>query len=333
MPCRDVDRYLPAAMESLSLQTFQDHEVLAVDDGSGDATPDLLRDWARRDPRVRVLPSQGRGLVPALSTGVAAARGPLLARMDADDVAEPERLARQVELMSRHPDVAACATGVRYFPAALVRHGARRYEEWINGVVTPDDIRRDIFIECPLPHPTLVIRRQAMLAVGGYRDRGWPEDYDLVLRLWAHGHAMAKVPDILYRWRERPDRASRVDPRYGPDRFRAIKVHFLRRTLLAGGRPAVIWGAGPIGKAFARALARAGTPVAAFVDLAPGRVGQDIHGAPVVRPERAGEFAGPGSATGALILAAVGQPHARQEIRDACRGLGLVEGQDYVAVA
>jgi glycosyltransferase involved in cell wall biosynthesis len=320
-------------MTSLSAQTFRAHEVVAVDDGSTDATPDLLLAWAGGDDRVRIVPSQGSGLVPALRTGVAAARGPLLARMDADDVAEPERLERQVELMGREPHVAACATGVRYFPAEVVREGARRYEAWINGVITPDDIRRDIFIECPLPHPTLMIRREALLAVGGYRDMGWPEDYDLVLRLWADGHAMAKVPEILYRWRERPDRASRVDPRYGPDRFRDIKIHFLRQTLLADRRPAVIWGAGPIGKSFARGLGRAGTPIAAFVDLAPGRIGQDIHGAPVVRPERAGEFAGPGSAAGALVLAAVGQAGARQEIRDACRELGMVEGRDYVAVA
>jgi glycosyltransferase involved in cell wall biosynthesis len=333
MPCRDAAPYLPPAMESLSAQTFQDHEVVVIDDGSRDDTLGLLQAWARRDPRVRVLPNPGHGLVPALAAGVEAARAPLLARMDADDVAAPDRLARQVQLMGEQPDVAACGTGVRYFPAAAVRDGARRYEAWSNGLVTPDDIRRDMFIECPLPHPTLMIRRPVLLAVGGYRDLGWPEDYDLVLRLWADGHAMAKVPEILYRWRERPDRASRVDPRYGADRFRDIKIHFLRRTLLADERPAVLWGAGPIGKVFARGLARAGTTIAAFVDLSPGRLGQEIHGAPVVAPEQVGRFAGPGSAHGALVLAAVGQPGARQEIRDACRDLGLVEGEDFVAVA
>jgi glycosyltransferase involved in cell wall biosynthesis len=332
-PCRDAAEHLPAAMESIRAQSYDDFEVVAVDDGSTDETFGLLFTWAQRDGRVRVLQGHGRGLVPALATALAAARGELVARMDADDIAEPARLQKQVELLQGDPGIAACGTGVRYFPEADVRDGARRYEAWINALATPEEIGRDIFIECPIPHPTLVMRRHVLLGVGGYRDMGWPEDYDLVLRLWAAGYRMAKVPDILYHWRERPDRASRTDPRYAPDRFRQVKVHFLKRTLLAGGREAVIWGAGPLGKTFARELADAGVPIAAFVDLDPRKIGQEIHGAPVIAPADAGDFAGPASSRQALVLAAVGQDGAREEIREACRDLGMVEGEDFVAVA
>jgi glycosyltransferase involved in cell wall biosynthesis len=325
--------HLPEAIESIRAQTFGDFEVVAVDDGSTDQTFAQLFTWAQRDGRVRVLQGHGRGLVPALATALAAARGELVARMDADDVAEPERLERQVAMLDGDPTLAACGTGVQYFPADQVRDGARRYQDWINALTTHAEIARDIFVECPIPHPTLVARRHVLLAVGGYRDMGWPEDYDLILRIWAAGYRMAKLPDILYRWRERDDRASRVDPRYAPERFREAKVHFLQRTLLAGGRPAVIWGAGPIGKAFARDLARAGTSIVAFVDLDPRKIGQEVHGAPVVAPDRAAEFAGAGSDHRALILAAVGQDGARQDIRDACRAAGLVEGEDFVAIA
>jgi GT2 family glycosyltransferase len=353
LPCRDTGAFLAPAVESVRAQTFEDFEVVAVDDGSTDDTLARLRDWARTDSRVRVLRTGGAGLVAALTAALEAAEAPLVARMDADDVAEPLRLERQVELLAADPGLVACGTLVRYFPRDRLRDGARRYEDWINSLVTPEQIARDIFVECPLPHPTLVARRAALLEVGGYRDLGWPEDYDLVLRLWAAGRRMAKVPEVLYHWRERPDRASRVDRRYGPERFLRLKVRFLRDTLLAGDRAVVVWGAGPTGKTLVRALAEAGTRTAAFVDLDPRKLGQEIHGARVHPPgdvpgliaggegrliaDGEGRLIADGEGrpdrTPPLVLAAVGQAGAREEIRAECRRLGLVEGRDFIAVA
>ena len=335
MPCRNAARHLPAAIASIRGQTFDDFEVLAVDDGSFDDTFGILYTWAQQDGRVRVVQSHARGLVAALATGLAGARGELVARMDADDLAEASRLERQVALMDDDPRIAACGTGVEYFPPDEVREGARRYEEWINGLTTDQEISRDIFVECPIPHPTLMIRRSVLLGVGGYRELGWPEDYDLVLRVWAAGYRMAKVPEILHRWREGPDRASRTDDRYRPAEFLRLKIHFLTRTLLAGGRRAVVMGAGPVGKATALALIHAGTQVVAFVDVDPGRIGQKIHGVPVITMDevrRYTESDGP-MRPGALLLAAVGREGAREEIRAECRARGLREGVDFVAVA
>ena len=104
-------------------------------------------------------------------------------------------------------------------------------------------------------------------------------------------------------------------------------MHFLRRTLLAGGRAAVVWGAGPTGKAFARELLAAGTPLAAFVEVDPRKLGKRIYGAPVVPVESAGAF--PGS----LALGAVSGPEGRARVRELAAGLGFVEGRDVVAVA
>jgi glycosyltransferase involved in cell wall biosynthesis len=333
LPCRDTAAYLPEAIASIRAQTFSDFEVIAVDDGSRDDTPAHLAAWAGCDPRVRVLQGEGRGLVPALAAALAAAGGDLVARMDADDIAAPDRLEHQVRLMRDDPDLAACGTGVRYFPRDRVRAGARRYEAWLNSLQTHEQIQRDIFIECPIPHPTLVARRDVLEAVGGYRDMGWPEDYDLVLRLWAGGHRLANLPQVLYSWRESEGRASRTDLRYSPGRFRDVKIHFLRETLLVGDRDVVIWGAGPVGKSFARGLASAGTRIRAFIDLSPRKIGQEIHGAPVVNLGGASAYAAPSPSGRPLFLAAVGQEGARTAIRRECRRLGLVEGRDFVAVA
>jgi glycosyltransferase involved in cell wall biosynthesis len=327
LPVRDGVPHLAEAIQSLEAQTLADSEVLAVDDGSTDTTPEVLAAWARRDDRVRVVRQEARGIVPALETARHLARGTYLARMDADDWSHPTRLAEQLALMEGDPTVVACGCGVEYFPDESVRDGARRYETWLNSASTPEEIARQLFVECPLAHPTFFLRAGAVEAVGGYRDAGWAEDYDLLLRLWEAGGRFSKVPTNLFRWREGAGRLSRTHVRYGPDAFLACKVHYLRRTLLKGRRGVVIWGAGPVGKAAARALQDAGTRVLAFVDVDPRKLGQDIHGAVVLGAEEGVRV------EGAVHLAAVGQPGQRDQIRSVLLGQGLAELRDFVAIA
>lgn len=329
MPVRDAAATLLEALASLFAQTWREWELVAVDDGSKDATAELLAEAAARDPRVRVLRhAEGCGIVTALNTGLAVARGALIARMDADDIALPQRLARQKALLEADATLGAVGCRVRYFPGETVGQGARRYEEWLNRLVTPEEHVRDLFVECPLAHPTFMLRRAALEAVGGYQAQGWPEDYDLLMRLWLSGWRLAKVPEVLLLWRESPTRASRVHPDYQPEAFRRLKVHYLGRSYLAGSRPALVWGAGRVGKLLARELQAAGTPLFGFVELDPRKIGQRIYGAPVLSlPEalsRRGEAFG---------LAAVGQAGAREEIRATLAAAGWVEGRDFCCVA
>lgn len=327
LPARDGETWLAEALESLAAQSFSDFEVVAVDDGSLDATPAILREWSGRDPRVRFVSQERLGLVEALERGRSEARGRYLARMDADDMAEPDRLALQLETMKAGRELVGCGTRVRYFPDEAVRDGARRYEEWLNSLITPDDVERNLFVECPLAHPTFFLSASAVEQVGGYRDRGWPEDYDLLLRLWVAGGRFANVPKVLHHWREGEQRLSRTHRRYTPESFRRCKVHYLTRTLLSGKDGVVIVGAGPTGKPFARELAESGVTVRAFVELDPRKIGQEIHGASVIPPDKIGEF------RGAYALAAVGQPGAREDVRRLLREAGWEEVRDFIAVA
>lgn len=333
LPVRDARPHLDDAVASLMAQTFDDFEVIAVDDGSTDGSLETLEAWARREPRVRAVARPAEGIVPALEAARSLASGRYLARMDADDIAHPERLTEQFSLMERAPELAGCGCGVRYFPEAVVRGGARRYEAWLNALETPEQVAASIFVECPLAHPTFFLRADAVAAVGGYADVAWPEDYDLVLRLWAAGGRLGSVPQILHDWREAPDRLSRTSPRYAPDAFVSCKVHHLRRTLLDGDRPAIVWGAGPVGKRFARALAAHGSPIEAFVELAPGKIGQVIHGAPVLDTAKALERLPERPGGGSLHLAAVGQPGARTRIVAQLQAAGARPLDDFVAVA
>jgi glycosyltransferase involved in cell wall biosynthesis len=322
---------LDPCIESLLGQTEPLFELLAVDDGSRDETPDRLRVWARRDPRVRVIEGAGLGIVDALRRAMASARGRFLARMDADDVAHPERLATQLELLQRCPDLAGCGSRIRFFPRAALGTGYRRYERWLNGLTESAEITRDLFVECPIAHPTLVLRREAVEAVGGYRTVDWPEDYDLVLRLHAGGFRLANVDRVLLDWRVHPDRLSMTSERYTASAFQRCKAHHLVRAFLPPEQEIVIWGAGRVGKRFARRFAeQSGSPqITAFVDLDPRKIGQIVHGAPVLDP---GQLMGRLSAA-TYVLIAVGSPGARAEIRGTLDGMGLREIERYRAVA
>lgn len=314
-------------MASIHAQTFQNFEIIAVDDGSADETLLLLEAWALEDPRVIVLRQPASGIVAALQRAVDASQGEILVRMDADDVAYSNRIEKQVELLDADPELGVCGTLVRYFPRNAVQGGTQRYELWINALVEHDDIARDIFVECPIAHPTMAIRRTVLEQVGGYQDRGWPEDYDLLFRLWQHGIRMGKVPEVLLRWRDRADRTSRVDNRYDEDAFRRCKVHYLKASVLNGHDDVVIWGAGPVGKAFAAELQAQEVAVRAFIEVDHRKVGQKINSVPVVGIEKVDSF------RGSLLLAAVGQINGREEIRATLSASGWVEGSDYVAVA
>lgn len=328
LPVRDAVATLGACLDSLAAQTLADHEVVAVDDGSRDGSGEVLRARARSDPRLRVLGTPPRGLVPALNLALEEARAPLVARMDADDRARGERLLLQAERFERDPAVDVLGCRVRLAgTGAPPGEGMRAYVRWQNALLDHDAMARDRFVESPLVHPSVAMRRVTLRRLGGWRAFDGPEDYDLWLRAFHEGLRFAKLAEVLLDWHDSAGRLTRTDPRYGPGRFLALKLEWLARGPLAGGRPAVVWGAGPVGKGWSRALRAAGHEVQAFVEVNPRKIGARVHGAPVVAVEEAARLRGP------LHLAAVGQPGARERIRAEAARLGLAEGADLVAVA
>ncbi|HHH83162.1 MAG TPA: glycosyltransferase family 2 protein, partial [Chloroflexi bacterium] len=184
MPCYNAEDTVDKAVQSILQQSLERLELILVDDGSRDGTAAKLAEWASSDRRVRVIARSHEGILGALNAGLSHCQAPYVARMDADDIAHPERLARQVETLDAHPDLAVVGSLVEGFPQEDVREGFRIYLDWLNRLVTHDAIVREIFIESPLAHPSVCMRRRWLERVGGYQDHGWPEDYDLWLRLY-----------------------------------------------------------------------------------------------------------------------------------------------------
>lgn len=326
LPARDAADTLGSCLASVRRQTLADWECVVVDDGSRDATAAVAARVAAADARVRVVRTPGLGLVAALETGLASCRGDLVARMDADDVMRRTRLAEQVAALAAAPGLVAVGSHVRLVPRAGLRDGRREYERWLNAIDSPARVRAEAFVECPVAHPTLMIRA-AVLRAFGYRDRPWPEDYDLVLRLLAAGREIGVVPRRLVLWRDRPTRLSRTSARYGLDRFTACKAAFLAAGFLAAGEHYVLGGYGATGKALFRALAAHGKRPTHIVELHPGRLGKTIHGARVIPP----------AALAALprrpIVVSVAHAAPRAEARATLAAMGFEELRDFVCAA
>ena len=326
LPTFDAEATLPACLKSVERQTWRNWECVVVDDGSTDASLSRATHLARADPRIRVVSVPHRGLVAALNTGIEACRGDLVARMDADDLMHRSRLARQVEALVARPECTAVGSHVRLFPRGLLGQGYRDYEAWLNGIDTPAALRREAFVECPVAHPSLMLRRPALTALG-YRDMDWPEDYDLVLRLLLGGQEIGIVPRRLLSWRNAPGRLSQNAPAYAIERFSACKAHFLAGSYLAGSPHYILWGYGSTGRTLRRALYELGKQPTHIIEVHPGRIGNKIHGAPVVPPERL-----PDLPRQPLIVSVAGAG-PRSEVRARLASMGLSDPEDFVCAA
>jgi hypothetical protein len=245
--------------------------------------------------------------------------------MDADDLMHRERLALQAAALDADPTLDAVGCHVRLFPRRALGDGMRAYQTWLDGIDSPESVHREAFVECPIPHPTLMIRREVLCA-HGYRDPGWPEDYDLVLRLLDAGHRLGVVPRRLLSWRHAPGRLSQRSPVYAADRFVACKAAFLAASFLKDRDDYILWGYGGTGRALQRGLRERGKRPSAIVELHPGRIGNAIHGAPVIHPDALG---GPDR----HLVVSVAGAEARGLIRGELARRGWREGRDFVCAA
>ncbi len=332
LPARDAAVTLAESLASLQDQTFRDWECLVLDDGSTDRTRGVAEGFAASDPRFRVFSApEPRGIIETLNEGAARARGHYLARQDADDRSLPRRLELSLDLLTANPHVDVAACRIELFPQERIRPGWRAYAEWLNRLVTPEAIAGDIYVESPLPHPTVLMPRELLASCGGYREHGWPEDYDLWLRLHVAGRHFAKPEPVLYQWRHHEGRLTHRDERYAPEAFLACKLHHLAARL--GDSTLLVWGAGRDGSRLARALEQRRLRVEAFIDIDPRKIGRTRGTCPVISPEQLGHRAHcPACAAPPLILVAVGTKGARQLIREHLYATGWSEPEDFLCL-
>ena len=331
LPAFNAAATLHAALESLLAQrTERPFEIVVVDDGSTDATPQITAAIAERDARLRPLTLAHVGLVAALNAGLQRCRGRYVARMDADDLALPERLEKQAALLDAHPDTGVIGSLVAFGGDAKRQAGYAHHVAWQNRLVTRRELSDWRFVDAPMAHPSAMFRRELPMRLGGYREGLFPEDFELWLRWLEAGVLMEKIPECLLIWNDPPSRLSRTDARYAPEAFYRIKTEYLARWLAKHNphHPDILaWGAGRITRQRWKLLEQNGVRIRAYVDISPARVGQAIQGVPVLSPR---ELPPPDSA---FIVAGVARRDAHAYILARFGEHGYVVGESGIFMA
>jgi glycosyltransferase involved in cell wall biosynthesis len=233
LPCFESERFLGSALESLLGQTYRDVEVVAIDDGSTDATASILTAFADRDPRIRVVTHDAnQGLITALNRGIDEARGAFIARMDADDICAPERIERQVSALGARPDVGVVGAAVHW-----VDEDGRRLRPRPVRCIEPGAASFMSLLATPIVHPTLLARASVMRAnpYGISPDSLHTEDYELLSRMVESGVGLLNLPEPLVTVRARSHGVSLRHEQIQIDNFVACARRHLERTL--GLRP------------------------------------------------------------------------------------------------
>ena len=202
MPAYRSAATIGGAIDSILRQTFFDFELLVIYDESPDDTVAILREYAARDQRIRLIhnqlpPGAWRKMVSAMNLGMTNARGQFLARMDADDIAVPNRFAMQLDFLARNPDVDLCGTWVVLFDEAAREIGR------LTPACGAERIRILSYYAAPLIHPTWMMRRELFEQLGGYRDMT-AEDYDFLLRALDAGFGLDNCPEFGLFYRQQP---------------------------------------------------------------------------------------------------------------------------------
>lgn len=205
LPCFNAQDHVAEALDSLRNQTYENIEIIAIDDGSADETLYFLSEAAKQDSRIRIVSRENRGLVATLNEGAYLARGRFLARMDADDISYPSRIARQVECLNALPEVGLCCTdydsmvlGFRTFPHPRAD-------------VQGDEYKIVHLFHTGIVHPTVMFNLDKIgIAVPLYREEyRHAEDFDLFRRISAHSN-IHQIPEKLVAWRINHQSVSRI---------------------------------------------------------------------------------------------------------------------------
>ncbi len=336
LPFHNACTTLDAAISSIAEQSFRERELLLLNNASTDEGATIAHDWSRRDPRIHLIEEPTIGIANALNTGLKHATGSLIARMDADDIAHPERLARQVAYMEAHPEIRVLGTRTRFETTVERSSGMAWFVNWQNALLTPQEHYVKRFVDAPLAHPSVMFRKELAKRFGGYSTDPLPEDHELWLRWMHHGVRFAKLPEELLTWHDRPQRLSRTHANYSVDAFFTTKAKWIaawykrKWTVHSSpppgepeGVPIIIAGTSGLCRDRAVKLEAQGLRIHAFTDVKK----REVPGYVFIPHD---ELPPSGKA---LIISFISQRGTGDRIAEYLSSRGLVEGEDFILAA
>lgn len=277
IPFKNTERFLYDCLDSVRSQTYQNWEVLAVDDYSSDTSRALVESFSEKEIRIKVFNNKGTGIIQALRTAYDQSKGQLITRMDSDDIMTADKLRIMVDSLLRYGKGHLAVGQVNYFSDQGIGDGYARYEKWLNALTEIGSNYSEIYKECVIPSPCWMAFRQDVESCGAFKPDRYPEDYDLAFRFYEKGLKCIPCNQVLHHWRDYDSRTSRISEHYAQNYFLDIKLHYFLKLDYDPDRPMTLWGAGKKGKEIAKALQKQNLPFQWLCDN-PKKIGKEIYG-------------------------------------------------------
>ena len=254
MPVKNTAQFLEQCLNSIINQSYQNWELLAVDDGSTDNSLSILETYAKNDIRVKPFKNNGNGIIDALRLAYDNSSGKLISRMDSDDIMTLDKLTIMSTSLIEKGEGYLAVGLVKYFSETNLGEGFKNYEQWLNGLTIKGINFSEIYKECVIPSPCWMVFRNDFEKCDALRPNIYPEDYDLTFRFFINRLRPIPCNTVLHYWRDYATRTSRTDENYADNTFITIKAEYFIKQDYDSSKNLVVWGAGRKGKSLAKIL-------------------------------------------------------------------------------
>lgn len=294
IPFKNTVGFLPECLESILAQSYENWEVLAVNDHSEDSSKSILEKFSLRDSRIKVFENNGLGIIPALRKAYSESKGELITRMDSDDVMTPNKLKVMIDSLLTFGKGHLAIGKVKYFSDRGISDGYERYEKWLNRLTENGTNYSEIYKECVIPSPCWMAYRQDFDICWAFEPGRYPEDYDLTFRFYEIGLKCIPCNQVLHHWRDYDTRTSRTSQHYAQNYFLDIKLHYFLKLDFDKNRSLAVWGAGSKGKTIAKKLIEQNIEFYWLCDN-PKKIGKKIYGEEMLHFSKLNELKNPQS--------------------------------------
>lgn len=280
-PFKNSERYIGDCLDSIINQTYSNWELIIVDDGSKDNSYDIVKSYATKDSRIKLMKNPGSGIIEALRHAYNHSLGDMVTRMDSDDIMSDNKLEVLSGDLQRYGKGHVAVGQVRYFAEDGVGPGYKSYENWLNTLTSKGNNYSEIYKECVIPSPCWMMYREDLDKVNAFNPNDYPEDYDLTFRCYEHNMKCIPCGQVIHYWRDYPTRTSRTHEHYAMNYFLDIKLEYFLKLDFDSTRPLAIWGAGYKGKQIAKKLVTNNIDFHWICDN-PKKIGKNIYGKTLV---------------------------------------------------
>jgi glycosyltransferase involved in cell wall biosynthesis len=260
IPFKNTSKYLVDCLTSIQKQTYNNWEVIFVNDHSSDNSDEIVKSFAKSDTRIKLLENQNKGIISALRIALLNSSGIYISRMDSDDIMLPNKLASMVNDLKASGKNHIALGLVEYFSETSISDGYLEYQNWLNELTKTGRNFDEIYKECAIASPCWMVHKEDLLKCGTFNFNNYPEDYDLTFRFYKHGLKCIPNNKTLHLWRDYNSRTSKTNDNYNLEAFTKLKAKYFLDIDYDASRPLTIWGAGEKGKTVAKILIENNVP-------------------------------------------------------------------------